>query len=584
MTPASAPVDASARESHPMTPSRITLSLSALLLAAAVLRAAEPVEPAASVPGSFDVYLQIDDAAGLRKGFVGSEFWKRLQKTAFWAEVADSPDLRGFDKLRSEWAVLFGRRLHESFDALVGVRAAVAFRSDGKDGGDGILVGRAASAEALRDFLNRFADRQKADGRDVRLIDSDGRLLMRFDGHFVAAAGDVWVVAEKEELISESLDLATGKAKGSLADRPEYKAALAGLPAGRTAHFYIDIKQILGKQASDTADQRKAMEVMGSVRSLILGVYADAGALRIDGRLSADVGGFHPLVTALMGAGPAPADLAKIVPADAIAVTSLRLDVAAFRKGIEEIDPKLKSDDRFQVTAETMIKLYFDKLGPDYGLVIRPGSAGSGPLPVRIPGVAAAVRLKDPDVVRTLRDNLLWAMVGLKSAARREGADLTVTDTVYKGTTITVLDVDAALKVKGAGWATGSVRPAMAKVGDFLAIAAHEATVKAMLDVVDGTTPSLAAADDFRRTIPALAESNSGWGFVSFGRLADLLSDNRTALLLAGAGSGGPAGGPDASKRFDMALELIRLFDTAGTVRVNAADHSRIAVRIGVKQ
>jgi hypothetical protein len=544
-----------------------------LLLAASLAAAAEPAA-SAFIPGDFDVYLELNDLRTHRKAFLASAFWAKLQKTRFYADVKADAGLKFVQHLREGWKSTFGRSLEETFDDIIGVQAAVGLRFTGAGEPEGILVGRGSSQEALRQLLDRLTALRAG---APQAADYAGARIVRFDEQFIAVRKDRWFAADKEALLKAALDLAAGKATDSLESRPAFTQAISDLPADAVGRFYIDLKQVLARQPTpaDPAG-RRITAVFASARSLAVGLTPGPRSIRAEFVLRADAGGFHPVLSALLGPEPAESTLLKICPPDTFVAAAVALDTAAVRRALEDAAPELKMDDGYQIFAETFYAGYVEKLGPEFALIVRRGEF-DGPAPAaRLPGVALAARLKDPGVARSITDQARAFANLARFKARKDGLEIVVKEAPYKDVPLLSVDIDALLrKRKDTEPLAGALRPCLAQVGDYLVFGLHDSVVRAVIDAHAGG-PNLASDPGFAAVMHGLPSRNSGWTYVSFARLADALAENRAVLLAAPPAPGAAPESPaSAAARFDAGLELLRLFENAAVVRVNRAGRAR---------
>jgi hypothetical protein len=560
-----------------------SLLLSAVLLAAVPSFAAEP-SPAAWIPGDYDAYLELRDLRANRKRFLASNFWAKLQKTRLYTEAAAEPGFAYVRQLQDHWKAAFGRTFEETFDDVLGSQSALAMRFPGTGEPEGLIVGKGASEAALKDLLERFIGVQVAEGkgRPQETAYAGGRIFKFGNEHFIGLLKDHWAAAEKEEAVKSALDRMAGTATDTLEARAAFREAFADLPAGALGRFYLDVKQLSAKQPppADPAGQR-VMRMIGTVRSLAIALYPGDGFIKAEFALRADAGGFHPVLSTLLGPEPASSGAVKICPPDVFFAAGVSLDTAAFRKALEEAVPELTRDDGYLIFVEAFYKPYIERLGPEFALVARRGEPAAGGAGPRIPSAALAAKVRDPDVARTIiaQARSFAAVARLKS--RRDGIDIALDEGPHRDVPLLSVNLDAAMaKRKETAHLAGAIRPTVAQVGEYLVVGLNDSLVRSMIDAHAGG-PNLAADPTFRRAFEGLPEKNSGWTFVSFGRLADVLADNRSLLAVPGPEGAGPV---EAGRRFEAALELLRLFDTAGATRTSFRDRARQTLLLRVAE
>jgi hypothetical protein len=553
-----------------------------LALAAAVARGAPGRSTADLVPADCDLYIEWNGAADQRAALLQSAFWDRLKGTAFFQAILRDRAFADFQTFRGHWRTGFGTELETTVDDLLGGQAALAGRTRRGAQPEGLVLGRARSAAAVKDFLTKWLAHEVGKGTTVREHKHGDVPVYQVNKTLVAVAGENWFVTENVDVLRAALDLLSGKG-AALSGHPPYREALADLPTGHAGHLYFEAATTLSRlpEARPGTPDARFRALFATVRWLAVSAHVGGGELRVEGRVRAAEGGFHPLLSTLLGAAPVAPEALKLLPADVILAGGVAVDPAALRRGIETTFPETRSNVQVRFGTELFFKMYAERMGPEFVLAVRRAEPAAG-FGVKVPAVAVAARLRDADVVPAVHDALELALAAANDDLRNKGVQLKVRRDTYRGRTITVLEPGPpaqALQVPAP--VAAGVRPSLAQVGGFLVAATHDSILRAMLDTADGAAPNLGGSSTLRALAPLPADGATCWAMLSAPVLADALADHRELLALAAAFQEGIPH-DEAAGRLDAALELLRMFDGVGLVRRHTPERSAFALRVRV--
>jgi hypothetical protein len=346
--------------------------------------------------------------------------------------------------------------------------------------------------------------------------DYDGTTLWSFgtDGNAGAYAfTDQDLLMGSPDGVKAAID---SKSKGSLADNPSYKAAMASLAGDSLARFYLDTKAIV---TAELDGSEQALQIFNSTDSAGLVASAAAtlpistdgipdwtvGSLRADGdRLTLDVLAPGTGTDASSGGNHA-SRLAGSLPASTVLVTETHDLGKNLTTELATLDKQMSTDSTWQQVESALSSIGgLDWIGDASVVLTKNGSAFDG-------GV----------VIETTDADTANAKVGLlRVGLSLGGGSLGVTTRTesYNGTDITIVHADSNPVSN-----VGSMDLAIATKGNLIVAGADDSFVKSVVDT--NAFNSLATQADYKSVMALVGTSNSGAFYWNVPALEDQMGE-----------------------------------------------------------
>jgi len=315
------------------------------------------------------------------------------------------------------------------------------------------------------------------------------------DGGAYAFVGEMLVFGESSEGIEAVADVEGGA--GSLADRDDFRATMADLPADHLASAFVDLAAVA--DATDTADQLSAFSTAGAA------LIAERDGLRLSGSAPFDAASAASPSNAGFALGGEPSSLIDWMPEGTIA----ELVVFGLRQTLEDAEQAAASapgGEQITSTLDTVRALAAFGLGIDLDadllpLLDREVGVALGGLEDGLPSGQLLLRPEDPEAAEAALARIVERLVATGASQRTEedaAAEITV------------------MTIPGAPEIAYAVRDGVIVIG----LGAPD--VAAGLQAhADGQT--LAGDDRYVRTFEVAGERAGNEAFVDIGAVVDLM-------------------------------------------------------------
>jgi hypothetical protein len=301
------------------------------------------------------------------------------------------------------------------------------------------------------------------------------------------------------------------KTNGSLADNPNYQAAMKSLTGDSLARFYLDPRALVQQSLASYEAAMSAMSGMFGAAGATLPPVLDsknvpawlAGSIRAESdRMVLEM---SVPQTGAAGLGNHTSRIAGSLPASTVGVFEMHSIGQTVNAGISALEsqaPMMGMDTSSIKSVTDALKTIggIEWLGDGTAVVTKDGSAFGGGLVVEATDAATAQSKVD------LASNLI-ALSGLATGLKSDSE-------TYKGQTITVVAVPA-----GSGSDSQTIDVAIGTMGNLVVVGYTDAFVKAVLDTTSAN--SLAVQPDYSATMNAVGNSNEQSAYINVPALED---------------------------------------------------------------
>jgi hypothetical protein len=302
--------------------------------------------------------------------------------------------------------------------------------------------------------------------------------------------------------VKDALDT---KTKGSLADNPDYQAAMNSLSGDSLARFYLDAKALAASALGSYNAGMQQLSGAGSSPIPTLGLSAAAMPEWIAGSVRAESNDMVVDVTMPRPAGSPEignhtSSLASALPGSTVGVFEVHSIGKLITDELAAVQAQLPAGSADSVKSVTDALAAIggvDWLGDGVAVVTKDGSTYGGGIVAQAPDAATATTK-----LATITNLATLASGTLKITSR---------DETYKGVDITVLSIP--------GSGTAPVDIALAAKGNLIVAGYTDAFVKAVVDTTPST--SLASQSDYSTVMAAAGSSNEGSFYVDIPALED---------------------------------------------------------------
>jgi hypothetical protein len=300
--------------------------------------------------------------------------------------------------------------------------------------------------------------------------------------------------------VKASLDTAT---KGSLADNPNYQAAMNSLSGDSLARFYLDMGAYVSYEADSYNSMMQSYGAAGMSSMPTLPISASdvppwvAGSIRAES--DSMVLDYSMPKVADLGIGNHTSKLASILPGDTVGVTEIHSIGTLITKSLSTLDSKEPGDASVQSVKDALTRIGgADWIGDGVAAVTKDGSTYGGGLVVEATDAATAGAKVD------LLSNLLslgGSSYGIVSSHE-----------TYKGVDILVMSIPSSV--------SGMPETVAVAVKDNLIVAGYtDAFVKAVIDTTPST--SLASQSDYSTAMGAAGANNEASFYLNVPAIED---------------------------------------------------------------
>ena len=320
--------------------------------------------------------------------------------------------------------------------------------------------------------------------------DSSGRLTAAY------AFTDKVLLLGTVDAVKASLD---APANGSLADNPNYQAAMSSLSGDSIASYYVDIPTVIKSEMAGLSGVVGFSASGLNIDSLNMpawmtgSVRAESDHMTVEWKVpkgkDAATDGNHESV------------VASELPASTIGVFELHSVGQTVNKGLTAMEAVPA-----EASPAAEIKDALDKVGgldwvgdADFVLTKTGSDYGGGVVVVTTDSATA-----------TAKKAMITNLVALGGGS----LGLTLTDEAYKGTTITKVHIP-----DDAGMSLGNQDFTIAAKGNLIVTGYGDAFVKSVIDTTSDT--SLAAQSTYKSVMAAAGTSNMGYGYFDISAVAD---------------------------------------------------------------
>src|SRR5688500_15065504 len=243
------------------------------------------------------------------------------------------------------------------------------------------------------------------------------------DGGAYAFVGEMLVVGESSDGIEAVVDAEGGA--DSLAERADFRATMADLPADHLASVFIDLAAIA--EATDTADQLSALSTAGAA------LVAERDGLRLSGSAPFNVEDAASSSTAGFGLGGEPSSLVDWMPADTVA----EVVVFGLRQTLEDAEEaagELPEGQEITSALDTIRTIAAFGLGIDLDADVLPMLDREGAIAVSgidgdLPRGQLLLRPADPEAAEAALERIVERLAATGASTSTEtvaGAEITV--------------------------------------------------------------------------------------------------------------------------------------------------------------
>ena len=416
--------------------SRISGAVSLLFIGAVVARADSPPSPLKLVPPQADLVVQVDSPRQLVEAFTKLDLVEQLQKLDAIQEAIGSTYSRRFYQLIAYFETQLGARWPDLLDRLAGGGAVLAVKL-GPNPAPALVVVQAKDEELLQKFvklglavIEQELARQDAKQRVEKGSYRDRETLRIGKDFHAAVIGAKLLLANKEEVLKLSIDLALDGGKGSLADSASVAAAKKLLPAHPLASLWVNLETVYqSPQAKEVIKLPRndanltvlfggLLDVAGRSPFACAALVKDDAGFTTTVRFPRGRDGSAEALTTHIPPAPGAGSLPLLEPKGVIFSSSYYLDVAKFWENRAKLfnDKQQKAFEDFDKTAGRFlagnsIGKLLGQAGPHQRIVVahQPKAGYQSQPDQRLPAFAFVVDTRDEKFGRSMETILRGA-------------------------------------------------------------------------------------------------------------------------------------------------------------------------------
>ena len=556
----------------------LLLSLAIPLLVPATPMAAQgPPAAAQWLPPEAVISLHVSQPRKLIKWLAGAEMTEAITALPLYQQQVSKPQFREFLNLVAFLETTLDTDWQTGLARLTGGGITLAICPE-----DTVVAIVDAEDERLLErlheiFLNIARSEAENEGRSGTVASKEyaGVTVWTFDGEEAhAIIGKRFIFANRSEGLKAVLDLRNTSAGASLSTTSAYRAATQAASADAVANAFVHVAplmdlpgvaELLDKSRANPLAALVFAGISEAVRSsswLNLTAHIDDKALAVqaltDGKLPEPT---SPVAFALPQKASDAARANLSVPGR-IAAVSLYRDLHRFYAGKDDLFPERTSG---LIFFENMMGIFFTgrdltsevlaQTEPEVRLVVAEQryDPAVGTPQVRLPAVAAILRLRDPEQFKPVVEEAWQKAVGLINFTRGQQAlpGLIIDRPMHAGTRFTVayfstVDVEDKTKLN----TRFNLRPALAMPGEHLILSSTDGLAR---DLIEALSPQAEpAAAPTARTHSVLD--------IEGAHAASALQANRETLVRGDMVKKGRTQA-EAETGIDMLITLVKLMD-----------------------
>jgi hypothetical protein len=221
-----------------------------LALAAGRAGAAEPASPLRYLPADTDVVIEAGSPKAIAESITQLDAFKKAQEIRAFKDFLDSTQYRRFYKLVAYFEKELGAKWPDVLDQLSGGGAAVGIKYGPNPAPSLFVVIAKDEAQAKKfaalalDLLEKELDRKEGNDKPVKGKYQDVETVSVGEDFHFAQSGKAMIVANKKELLTAALDLASGKTTKSMIDSKSLAESKKLLPKNPMASVWVNMEPV----------------------------------------------------------------------------------------------------------------------------------------------------------------------------------------------------------------------------------------------------------------------------------------------------------------------------------------------------